>query len=78
LPRHENVTFWSSFYSRDAANGCTSCCHSWDKDGAKFLYRFVNFIYYLIIVGPPHDRLVLRCYSLGTLTEGEGSVHLTL
>lgn len=40
LPRHEAVTFWSSFYSRDAAQSCTSCCHSWDKDERKFLYRF--------------------------------------
>ena len=39
LPRVEAVTFWREFYSRDATGGCTSCCHSWEQDGKKFLYR---------------------------------------
>lgn len=41
LPRDEAVTFWSHFYRRDATKGCTSCSHSWDRNGKKFEYRFV-------------------------------------
>ena len=42
LPRHEAVTFWSGFYSRDPAKGCNSCSHSWETDEKKFTYRFSN------------------------------------
>ena len=39
LPCDEAVTFWSHYYKRDAAKGCTSCCHSWDTNAKKFSYR---------------------------------------
>ena len=40
LPCDEAVTFWSHYYKRDAAKGCTSCTHSWDSNSKKFSYRF--------------------------------------
>jgi len=37
MPLTESINFWSKEYAQSTDN-CTSCSHSWQKDGRKYVY----------------------------------------
>lgn len=37
MPLMESIEFWSKEYAQSTGS-CTSCSHSWQKDGKKYVY----------------------------------------